>query len=43
MFGAAFVQWDVLFNLTYLRNGQGELSPSSPRPELRFLRLPMRF
>jgi hypothetical protein len=35
-----YVQWDVLFDLGFA--GQG-LSPSSPRPELHFLRLPFRF
>jgi len=35
-----YVQWDVLFDLSYAGLG---LSPTTPRPELRFLRLPFRF
>jgi hypothetical protein len=35
-----YVQWDVIFDID--RTGQG-LKPSTPRPELHFLRLPFRF
>lgn len=40
-----YVQWDVLFDLAY-KPGLAQppaLSPSTPRPELHFLRLPFRF
>ncbi len=46
LLGAAYVQFDILFDTTY-KNVTGDnppaLSPSSPRPELHFLRLPFRF
>jgi len=35
-----YVQWDVIFDID--NAGQG-LRPTSPRPELHFLRLPFRF
>jgi hypothetical protein len=35
-----YVQWDVIFDLDFA--GQG-LRPTTPRPELHFLRLPFRF
>jgi hypothetical protein len=35
-----YVQWDVIFDID--RTGQG-LKPSTPRPELHFLRVPFRF
>ncbi|MBL8750474.1 MAG: hypothetical protein JNK78_15025, partial [Planctomycetes bacterium] len=35
-----YVQWDVIFNLTF---SPTSLNPASPRPELHFLRLPFRF
>jgi hypothetical protein len=40
-----YVQWDVTFDMVYERNGTvaPSLSPSSPRPELHFLRIPFRF
>jgi hypothetical protein len=39
-----YVQWDVLFDLTYENNSvPPSLNPNSPRPELHFLRLPFRF
>ncbi len=44
--GAAFVQWDILFD-TGFKELAGDippaLSPDTPRPELRFLRVPYRF
>jgi hypothetical protein len=40
--GATFVQWDVLFDMAYLRT-EVVLAPDTPRPELHFLRLPFRF
>jgi len=45
--GMRFVQWDVQFNSAYTPtandvNPRG-FGPTSPRPELRFLRLPFRF
>jgi hypothetical protein len=44
--GPTFVQWDVLFD-TGFKTTQGDtppsLSPSTPRPELHFLRLPFQF
>ena len=46
LFEAAFVQWDVLFDLTFRRTEFDVppfLSPESPRSALRFLRLPFRF
>ncbi|MGE3174951.1 MAG: hypothetical protein AB7O97_20150 [Planctomycetota bacterium] len=47
LFGAGFVQWDVQFHAVW-REREGdphprEFGPTSPRPELRFLRLPFRF
>ncbi len=46
LLGAAFVQWDVLFD-TAFKTAPGDapppLSPDTPRPELQFLRLPFRF
>jgi hypothetical protein len=40
-----YVQYDVTFDLTYRKDGSVPpgLSPTSPRPELHFLRLPFRF
>ncbi|MBX3461947.1 MAG: hypothetical protein KF830_02165 [Planctomycetes bacterium] len=39
-----YVQWDVLFDLTFQDNSTApSLNPNSPRPELHFLRLPFRF
>ncbi len=39
-----YVQWDVTFDLTYEDNSTApSLNPNSPRPELRYLRLPFRF
>ncbi|MFK7742941.1 MAG: Ig-like domain-containing protein [Planctomycetota bacterium] len=41
-----FVQWDILFDSAFRSTGLDEppaLNPESPRPELRFLRLPFRF
>jgi hypothetical protein len=39
-----YVQYDVIFDLTYEDNSVApSLSPTSPRPELHFLRLPFRF
>ena len=44
-FGARYVQWDVLFDTTF-RTQQNDappgLSPSTPLPELHFMRLPIR-
>ncbi|MBM3972828.1 MAG: hypothetical protein FJ301_01835 [Planctomycetes bacterium] len=44
--GAAFVQWDILFDIGF-KESTGDvppnLSPSTPRPELRFLSVPFRF
>lgn len=44
--GAKFVQWDVLFDTAY-QSVPGDqplaLRPDTPRPELRFLRVPVRF
>jgi hypothetical protein len=47
---AAYVQWDLLFNLRFSEdpatgntNQQAVLDPSQPRPEIRFLRIPYRF
>ncbi|MFY9345947.1 MAG: hypothetical protein WAT39_25870 [Planctomycetota bacterium] len=40
-----YVQWDVTFDMAY-KPGSGQppaLNPSTPRPELHFLRLPFRF
>jgi hypothetical protein len=40
-----YVQWDVLFDMAY-KPGVAQppsLTPTTPRPELRFLRLPFRF
>jgi hypothetical protein len=44
--GASFVQWDILFDTGFKTVPQDEppaLNPETPRPELRFLRLPFRF
>jgi hypothetical protein len=44
--GAAFVQWDVLFDSRFRADATDAppaLTPDSPRPELHFLRLPFRF
>ena len=44
--GASFVQWDVLFDTAFRttpQDGPPALNPETPRPELRFLRLPFRF
>ena len=44
--GASFVQWDILFDTAFKavpQDGPPRLNPESPRPELRFLRLPFRF
>ncbi len=44
--GASFVQWDVVFDSAY-KGLSGDappaLAPTTPRPELHFLRLPFRF
>ena len=40
-----YVQWDVMFDMAY-KPGLGQppaLTPTTPRPELHFLRLPFRF
>jgi hypothetical protein len=44
--GASFVQWDILFDSGFQSSTQDappSLNPETPRPELRFLRLPFRF
>jgi len=48
--GASFVQYDVLFDTAFRRLAGGAsgdnppaLAPNTPRPELRFLRLPFRY
>ncbi|HEX6811082.1 MAG TPA: hypothetical protein VF384_05600 [Planctomycetota bacterium] len=44
--GAAFVQWDILFDMRFkvaALDDPPALKPDSPRPELHFLRLPFRF
>jgi hypothetical protein len=44
--GAAFVQYDILFDLRYKAvpsDNPPALSPETQRPELHFLRLPFRF
>lgn len=44
--GANFVQWDILFDTAFKSvsaDGPPALNPETPRPELRFLRLPFRF
>jgi hypothetical protein len=44
--GASFVQWDILFDTAFKTVSQDvppSLNPETPRPELRFLRLPFRF
>jgi hypothetical protein len=40
-----YMQWDVTFDAAYSRDGSvpPSLSPSSPLPELHFLRIPFRF
>jgi hypothetical protein len=46
LLGASFVQFDVLFDCNFKSvpaDAPPALSPSSPRPELHFLRLPFRF
>ena len=44
--GASFVQWDLLFDTQFKSHPSDAptgLTPETPRPELRFLRLPFRF
>ncbi len=44
--GASYVQWDVLFDTSFAPNSSAtppSFGPSSPRPALRYLRLPFRF
>jgi len=44
--GANFVQWDIMFSTAFqtsAQDGPPDLNPETPRPELRFLRLPFRF
>ncbi len=44
--GASFVQWDILFDTAFQtspQDGPPALNPETPRPELRFLRMPFRF
>jgi len=44
--GAAFVQWDIVFDSQFKKNTLDvptALGPNTPRPELHFLRLPFRF
>lgn len=44
--GASFMQWDILFDTafkTVSQDGPPSLNPETPRPELRFLRMPFRF
>jgi len=44
--GASYVQWDIVFNTGFKSvptDVPPGLSPSSPRPELHFLRIPYRF
>jgi len=44
--GANFVQWDILFDTAFKtvpQDGPPSLNPETPRPELRFLRMPFRF
>ena len=44
--GAAFVQWDILFDTAYKTSGADappSLSSDTPRPKLEFLRVPYRF
>ena len=44
--GMAFVQWDIVFDIAYKdlpADTPPALSPTTPRTELRFLRLPYRF
>lgn len=44
--GATFVQWDVLFDTAFQSLAGDQplpLRPDTPRPELRFLRVPVRF
>ncbi len=46
MQGLTFVQWDVTFDGQYKSNGSDSppvFGPSTPRPELHWLRLPFRF
>lgn len=46
LLGASYVQWDILFNTGFksvVTDVPPGLSPSSPRPELHFLRIPYRF
>ncbi len=44
--GAAFVQWDILFDTAFkstAADAPPALSPDTPRPEIHFLRVPYRF
>ena len=44
--GASFVQWDILFDTAFQtspQDGPPDLNPETPRPEVRFLRMPFRF
>jgi hypothetical protein len=44
--GASYVQWDILFDTAFKTVAQDtppSLNPETPRPELKFLRLPFRF
>ncbi len=44
--GAAYVQWDILFDCSFQSQPSDvppDFGPSTPRPELHFLRLPFRF
>jgi hypothetical protein len=44
--GASFVQWDIVFDGQFKKNPSDiplPLGPTTPRPELHFLRLPFRF
>ena len=44
--GASYVQWDVLFDTSFAPNANAtppSFGPSSPRPALRYLRLPFQF
>lgn len=46
LLGAAFVQWDVLFDTAFKAapaDTPPVLSPDTPRPQVEFLRLPFRF
>jgi hypothetical protein len=44
--GMSYVQWDILFDISFNQTRVGGVpifGPSSPRPELHFLRIPFRF